>query len=104
MRAGRRLRRRASQRLSPLPITTMVSTSGAAQISFSGMPPQSPRCEAARGAGLRRASGEATDTGGKVCAPVCDDDPACAKEICGNNTTADAVANAADRNIPRQFN
>lgn len=38
-RAGARFRRRASHRLRPLPITTIVSTSSAAQITLSGMPP-----------------------------------------------------------------
>src|SRR3954453_8718687 len=50
----------------------------------------------------RRASGAATVTDGRFCAPLCVDD--CANDACGTNTKADAVANTADRSIPRLFN
>jgi hypothetical protein len=50
----------------------------------------------------RRASGAVTVTAGKLCAPPCVDD--CASDACGTKTQADAVANTADRSIPRLFN
>jgi hypothetical protein len=50
----------------------------------------------------RRASGAVTVTDGMFCAPLCAGD--CASDACGSKTQADAVANTADRSIPRLFN
>src|SRR5205814_5019151 len=56
----------------------------------------------AEAAARRRASGAVTVTDGMFCAPLCAED--CANDACGINTQADAVANTADRSIPRLFN
>jgi hypothetical protein len=53
-------------------------------------------------AARRRCSGAATVTGGRFVAPDCGED--CANDACGIKTQADAVANTADRSIPRLFN
>ncbi|WP_245326793.1 hypothetical protein [Bradyrhizobium sacchari] len=50
----------------------------------------------------RRASGAVTVTDGRFCALLCAVD--CASDACGTKTQADAVANTADRSIPRLFN